>query len=577
MKEIGEFGSLRGSRTLGHIYSKASSSAAKSKGDYYLAKIASITDPVLKAQTEKLQASYAFQYLYMILSEDTNRPQPTVDEVIDFGIARNIMPAQAVIDFKKENFERFYPKYVVAIAKNSMEANASLGYTLKEWLDYTVLAEDKLWPTDVPLVSKLVTDRIAQYDAMGVIITSSQVIIVDEIIASHLAGRDAVFTNVMFTQNPNLNMGGFFSSIINTITSVVSPVLTPIAKLTVSPVASVLNKVVYAVLPDKYAAPLANLTTQSATVLSGKLNQVNVGSVVKTVVKVAVLPIAATYEATIYVKEQAIKIGIVNNIYQEADEHTGGLLTSADNIVGAPDKFVEDKPINYASLALDAMKVGAAVVSGGTAVAIGAGASMAAEETGLDKTQVGMAVQFGTALYLSDFDMAKVAENINVGDTLSLVATAGQEKLQSALTAASNAGLPPIPSSVGSSYTLPPLNAGAIVDEVTTSASSVVDHGQAELERAYDRYTDPAFLTDLGKQLAAKYGPDMLAYLLYKYGMQSNYDQYMPVDQVEYQNFVKNPPVGVVKKDTSNSSNLGLYLGGGLLVAVGAWFVTRRS
>lgn len=197
-------------------------------------------------------------------------------------------------------------------------------------------------------------------------------------------------------------MGGFFKKVFKAIKSVAKAVVEPVVKVggvvlkAASPVTSVVTKqlkfvmdnTLGRVLPNSIYDKISGLTNAGASILEGNLTSANFRAVVKGVMDYALIGVRIANEA----KRQAMKVGMLENLFIAVDGYSGGLLTSCERLANVPIALNEGRKINWMVVLVDALKVAAAVASGGTAVAIMVAVNAVGDKTGLDQSSLGRGI-----------------------------------------------------------------------------------------------------------------------------------------------------------------------------------------
>jgi len=171
---------------------------------------------------------------------------------------------------------------------------------------------------------------------------------------------------------------------------VVLKAASPVTKIAAGAIKFTLDNSLGRVLPVSIYGKISSFTNAQAAILEGNLSTKNFRDVVKGFVDIGLIGVRISKEATGALAETGLG--------KSLDKYTGGLLTSVHNLErvvitmennGLTDNY---EKINWKATLIDAIKVGAAVASGGTAVGIMTASNAVGDATGLDKTSLGAGV-----------------------------------------------------------------------------------------------------------------------------------------------------------------------------------------
>lgn len=359
---------------------------------------------------------------WMKMSRELDWPEVNENDILDLSEKLNEPPSIAADKFMDHRIERFYPAYIFQKAMfdfihyrtfvhtGQIEKFKDLPRKEKEkWLDAVVDEEDLRWGNGKAPHLDFVIQRIAKFEILKADVKKSEKDYIIDAARDHigwstikwtpdaieaLVDGDAVpgtydlYSDVV--SDPN-TMDGFFDFF--------KKILSPFEKLVISPFMKLFNSVVSPalskVLPGYLHEPLAGLTQASANVLAGKIDKKNLRKAVNSSIKLTRGLARVTTRSVVIVPQLAMKhVGSVRSL----DKYTGGLITSATNLAALPNDVVVGRKIDVKERVFDGVKVGLAVVSGGTAVAAMTAANVVTAKTGIADNSIGRVVMTSAQL-----------------------------------------------------------------------------------------------------------------------------------------------------------------------------------
>ena len=384
----------------------------------------------------------------------------------------------------------------------------------------------------------------------------------------------------------------------------------PVTKIYAGAMKYTLDNTLGRVLPPSVYSKMASFTNAGASMAEGNLTSANFRAVVKGFVDQAMIGVRINNEALL----QFNKTGLSKTV----NKYTGGILTSVTHLgkvaVVMENNALTDnyEKINWVQTLVEVIQVAgtvsAIVATGGMAVAVTAGTKAVGEETGLDKSKLGMGVLSAGALYASggasftqvattggaQLGTATVLNNTALGDSqlgrtvaeIGITATANsiqgnqafteevrnlaEQKARDVATAEANKKL--------QSTTGLPLNVNMLTSayDVVTGDKPMSQIASEAQDRFVAKYNETvANLSDKAKNLTEeevksqasaiatkeadkyvmsqiekakdKYGDKLFSYLLDKYGPKTDYaDSIVPDDYLNYQIFTPDPNKRIV-------------------------------
>jgi hypothetical protein len=189
-------------------------------------------------------------------------------------------------------------------------------------------------------------------------------------------------------------MGGIVSTVTSAVTSVVKATVSvagavveaasPVTKIAASVLKSTLDNTLGKVLPASIYNKISSFTNAGAAIAEGHFKPENFRAVVKGMMDIALIGNRIAAEGLM----QAQKVGIVKSI----DQFSGGLITSVQHLNKVPITLETGGKVDWKTTLIDAIKVYAAIMSGGLAVGVMTASNATGEATGLNKTSLGQGV-----------------------------------------------------------------------------------------------------------------------------------------------------------------------------------------
>jgi hypothetical protein len=170
----------------------------------------------------------------------------------------------------------------------------------------------------------------------------------------------------------------------------------PVTKLYAGTMKFALDNTLGRVLPNSIYGKISSFTNAGAAIAEGNLTTQNFRAVVKGFMDIGMITQRISNESYLVLGKTSIG--------KSLDHYSGGLLTSVHNLGRIPVVLETNalsggnEKINWNQTLLDALKVGLAVASGGTAVAVMTSVNIVGEKTGLNKNSLAMGVLSASAL-----------------------------------------------------------------------------------------------------------------------------------------------------------------------------------
>jgi hypothetical protein len=404
----------------------------------------------------------------------------------------------------------------------------------------------------------------------------------------------------------------------------------PVTKIYAGAMKYTLDNTLGRVLPPSIYSKMASFTNAGASMAEGNLTSANFRAVVKGFVDQAMIGVRINNEALL----QFNKTGLSKTV----NKYTGGILTSVTHLgkvaVVMENNALTDnyEKIDWVRTLIEVVQVAAAVsaaiATGGMSMAIASGTTIVGNETGLNKSKLGMGILTAGAMMASgtaDFSQVAttgatqlgttaVINNTSLGDSqlgrtaLELGATAtansiqgntafttefrnlAEKKAKEIATVEANkklkdiTGLPLNVNMLTSAYDV--MSGDKTMEQIAIEAKenfvASYDKAVAGLSAKLENLTEEEvkkqateyatreadkYVLDQLEQAKNKYGAKLFDYLLDKYGPKTDYaDVIVPDDYLNYQIFTPDPNKRIV--NIVYKQNTAKIVGGVLAVGI---------
>lgn len=371
-----------------------------------------------------------------IASRSTKQRVPTLDTILNHAIKMDLEPSVAAEHYKDKFFELLYPLNIIYIAQNlnrlerTFKNAAEPTYdssleSKKKWLDIAVKNEDATYPNNSNPISLLVSKNKSYLASLTKKIKSLESTYIQDAIKDHLGRSTSKFNSKDIVNITQINyqdlkpkslhnavidnteydteLGGFFSKIFKVVLSPVQlfsqSVFSTVLKNTIG------SSIVRKNIPSNLFTSLQGLSQASAQIAVGKVSKSNIRKAIKysmKVTKATVSTVGKVYSEALKVYYAGYYLAMKTETGKTVDKYTGGIATSAMNLTQVTPDLMQEKKVDVKARAIDAIKVGAVVVSGGAlSVAVSAGTTVATEKTSLGKSSIGRSLIQAGGIYAS--------------------------------------------------------------------------------------------------------------------------------------------------------------------------------